>query len=305
MKLNKYLFNFAILIIPFLAFAQAEMVFNGIRLEQNLETVSDKLEEISEMMELVTLDTPVFPMAKTKEHHLVCTNLRTQKGMIQRAVFSFADDTLKYIEVRGNVEKTLVEQAKDTARTYLNLEVYPTDKMFYDPAEDAVWIMTEDAMHINLFTWNNPLLEQGSKALKREKSSNKVPVFLKMGASLEDMKPVLEENSLFTTTEELDGSDPNAQVQINCFGVDYMGFPRKVEARFGNERLNVVWILTGKGEEDRIRKALIAQFGEPIFVNDAWEIFDNWQIGLRKDKPEVLLMEQSLGLKYKTEYFKQ
>jgi hypothetical protein len=112
-------------------------------------------------------------------------------------------------------------------------------------------------------------------------------------------------NSEFTYIEKLDDSDPNAQLQINCFGVDYLGFPRKIEARFGNKKLNVVWILTAKAEEDRIRQALINQYGKPIFVNDDWEIFNNWQVALRKDKPEVLLMEQNIGLEYKSSYFKQ
>jgi len=126
-----------------------------------------------------------------------------------------------------------------------------------------------------------------------------------MGALLDDLKPVFEKNSDFIVAEKLDGSDPNAQIQINCFGVEYLGFPRKVEARFGDNKLNVVWILTGKGEEDRIREALINQYGQPIFVNEDWEIFHNWQVGLRKDKPEVLLMEQNIGLEYKMSYFKQ
>jgi hypothetical protein len=135
--------------------------------------------------------------------------------------------------------------------------------------------------------------------------SNLIPEFIKMGAAIEELRSVFDAKSKFTNTQELDGSDPNAQLQINCFGVDYLGFPRKIEARFGNGILNVVWILTGKGEEDRIRKALIAQFGVPIYTNEDWEIFNNWQVGLRKDKPEVLLMEQSIGLQYKTSYFKQ
>ena len=305
MKLNKKVLSFMVIIVPFLAFAQTEMAFNGIVLKQNLEVVSNKLKEISGTVELVTVDVPVFPLAKAKENHLVCTNLQTPKGKVAKAVFTFADDTLQYIEARGHVETTLVEQTKDTPRTYLNLEVYPADKLFYDPDQDAVWIMSEEAMHVNLFTWNNPLLDPNHKASINDNTSSEVPAFLEMGSSMEKMKPVLKANSLFTTTDELDGSDPNAQIQINCFGVSYMGFPRKIEARFGHEKLNVVWILTGKGEEDRIRKALKAQFGEPIYVNEAWEIFNDWQVGLRKDKPEVLLMEKSLGLKYKTEYFKQ
>ena len=82
---------------------------------------------------------------------------------------------------------------------------------------------------------------------------------------MDEIKPVLESNSDFINIEELDGSDPNAQLQINCFGINYFGFPRKIEARFGDDKLNVVWILTAKGEEDRKRKALTHQYGKPIF----------------------------------------
>ena len=39
--------------------------------------------------------------------------------------------------------------------------------------------------------------------------------------------------------------------------------------------------------------------------NDEWEIFNNWLVGLRKDKPEILLMEKKIALEYKTRYFKQ
>ncbi|PIB29287.1 hypothetical protein BFP75_03860 [Maribacter sp. 4G9] len=165
--------------------------------------------------------------------------------------------------------------------------------------------MTKEAMHTNLFAWNNPYIDLSYKDETEPNSSNQIPAFLKMGATIDELKPILEASSDFTNTEKLDGSDPNAQIQINCFGVDYLGFPRKIEARFGDNKLNVVWILTGKGEEDRIRRALIIQYGNPIFINDDWEIFNNWQVGLRKDKPEVLLMEKTIGLEYKTSYFKQ
>lgn len=109
----------------------------------------------------------------------------------------------------------------------------------------------------------------------------------------------------FVHEMELDGSDPNAQLQLNCFGIEYAGFPRKIEARFGDGKLNMVWILTGKGEENRIREKLKTEYGEPVFVNDTWEIFDGWTVGLRKDKPELLLLTKELGQFYKKEYFKQ
>jgi hypothetical protein len=101
----------------------------------------------------------------------------------------------------------------------------------------------------------------------------------------------------------LDGSDPHAQIQLDCFGIEFAGFPRKLEARFGDDRLNVLWILTGKGEEDRIRRHLTQAFGKAIYVNNDWEIFKDWQVLLRKDKPEVLLLTPELAKFYKADYF--
>lgn len=292
-----------LLLFPIVIIAQAESIFNSIVLNNSLETVTEKLSEISNSATLISPKEVVFPLAKTKEDHLVCTNVKTNNGIIKKVIFTFSDNKLSYIQAKGNVYKTFTEKRKDTARVYMDYKVYVKDKLFLKQKEDVAWILTEEGMHTNLFAWENPYLNKNYSA--KSYTNTDIPKFLRMGESLEAMKPILESNSDFTNIEELDGSDPNAQLQINCFGVDYLGFPRKVEARFGNEKLNVVWILTAKGEEDRIRKALIKQHGKPIFINDTWEIFNNWQVGLRKDKPEVLLMEQKIGLEYKSSYFKQ
>jgi len=305
MKSNKNLLALLLLIAPLLLSAQVEAAFNDIRMNQSLKVVTQKLNDISETSNVITVENPSFPLANSKEQHLVCSQVKTDDGIISRVVFTFADDKLSYIEARGNVVKVLTAKRTDTARTYMDYEVYVAEKLFLKEKEDVAWILTQEAMHTNLFAWENPYLHPEGKNEVKPKPSSQIPAFLKMGASIDELKPLLEANSSFTNREELDGTDPNAQFQINCFGVDYLGFPRKIEARFGDNNLNVVWILTGKGEEDRIRKALISQFGDPIFVNDEWEIFNNWQVGLRKDKPEVLLIEAKIGLEYKTSYFKQ
>ena len=301
MKLSTIL----LLLFPAVILAQAESIFNGIVLNESLETVTQKLNPISETSNLISIENPSFPLAENKEDHLVCTKVKSNNGTVDKVVFTFADGKLKYIEARGNTVNTFTSKRKDTARTYMDYSVYVKDRLFVNEKNDASWILTQEAMHTNLFTWENPYLNSNYKRSTKINHSNEIPEFLIMGESLEKLKPILDANSKFTTTEELDGSDPNAQLQINCFGLDYLGFPRKAEARFGDEKLNVVWILTAKGEEDRIRKALIEQFGEAIFINEDWEIFNNWQVGLRKDKPEVLLMKQEIGLDYKTSYFKQ
>jgi len=293
------------IILPVILFAQAEIIFNDIKLDESLKTVKEKLISISESTNVITINNPRFPLAKDTEEHLICTNIKTENGTIKRAVFTFADDKLSYIEARGNTYKVFASKRKDTARTYMDYDVYFKDKLFLNKKKDIAWVLNKGSMHTNLFTWENPYLNSDYKTKTVTNTSDKIPTFLKMGASIEELNPLFEANSNFTNTEKLDGSDPNAQLQINCFGVDYLGFPRKVEARFGDNKLNVVWILTAKGEGDRIRKALITQYGKPIFTNDEWEIYNNWQVGLRKDKPEVLLMTQKIGLEYKSSYFKQ
>ena len=305
MKLHKTLCLIMLLMTPFLFYGQAEAIFNGVTLNESLETVTEKITKISKTVKNISLDKPSFPLAKTKEDHLISSQIKTANGTIDKAVFTFADNKLVFIEARGNVQQVFASKRIDTASVYLSYEVYAADKLFLDKKKDVARIMTEEATHPNLFVWENPYLNENYKAETKPTDSNEIPAFLTMGASMDELKPLLEANSAFTNTEELDGKDPNAQVQINCFGVDYLGFPRKIEARFGDNKLNVVWILTAKGEEERIRQALVAQFGDPIFVTDDWEIFNNWQVGLRKDKPEVLLMEQQIGLEYKTSYFKQ
>jgi len=291
--------------MPLLFYAQAESIINGISLKEALDEVTKKLSDISQKVEVISVDSPSFPLAKTREEHLIGSQVKTKNGIISKVVFTFADDKLKYIEARGNVQKVFASKRIDTARVYMDYDVYVEDRLFLKQNKDVAWILTEEAMHTNLFAWENPYLDSSYKEELAPNYSQQIPTFLKMGASIDELEPILNVNSDFTNTEKLDGSDPNAQIQINCFGVDYLGFPRKIEARFGDNKLNVVWILTGKGEEDRIRQALINQYGNPIFTNDTWEIFNNWQVGLRKDKPEVLLMEQSIGLDYKTSYFKQ
>jgi len=305
LKLDRTFLTHLGIIFPVLLFGQGEIMFNNIRLNQSLEEITQTLSVISDSTNVISIDDPRFPLAVSKEDHLVCYHVKTENGIIGKAVFTFADDKLIYIEARGNAYNVFSSIPKDSSSNYLDFQIYENEKLFLKKKEDAVWIMTQEAMHPNLFTWNNPYLNSEKINEVESRFSSKIPKFIKMGAPLEELKPLLKSNSDFITTEELDGTDPNAQFQINCFGVDYLGFPRKIEARFGGGKLNVVWILTGKGEEDRVRKALVNQYGQPIFDNENWEIFNDWQVGLRKDKPEVLLMEKSIGLEYKRSYFKQ
>jgi hypothetical protein len=290
---------------PLLSSCQVVGVFNGIEFGMTQAEVKILLSEISMQVIEINLDSPEFPLAKDHEGHLIGENVESAKGLIQKVGFTFADDKLCYIEARGNAVKGLIYSRSDTAKTYLDYKVYFSDLLFANVQKDIVWMLTEESLHPNLFTWENPYISSGTLVDRDYIKSAKIPEFVVMGASLEELKPQFEAKSLMISEEILDDSDPNAQLQINAFGIEYAGFPRKFEARFGDNKLNMVWVLTGKGEENRIREKLIEAYGQAIFSDDAWEAFHGWQIMLRKDKPEVLFMTKELAKYYKVQYFGQ
>lgn len=285
--------------------AQLATAFENIYFYDSLEDVKERIGNDVLSHTVLSLEQPVFPLASHSESHLLCTNLKTEKGILAQVVFTFADDQLHYIEARGNAISTLLGTRQDTLETFMHYQASFTDRIFGVPKKDQVWMVSPEAAHCNLFTWENPYLTANGPTATTYEQSAVIPDFIQMGGGLSELRSLFEANSSFIYERKLDGSDPNAQLQLDCFGIEYAGFPRKVEARFGDGKLNVVWILTGKGEEDRIRQKLITQYGAPIFTNDDWEIFENWTIGLRKDKPEVLLLTPELGQFYKTEFFKQ
>ena len=301
----KYLFICFLILGGTISSAQSESVFHGIRMGDNLQEVKAKLTPYFRTLTEEVASTPVFPLAEEIESHLIGVDGETERGIVEEVAFTFADNKLSLIQAKGNAYKVICAGLKDTAKTFMHYKVFWGDLTIADISEDKVWILTEEAAHPNLFAWHNPYLPSEGGQSKDYNKSGAIPDFIQMGAGLDKMQPLLESASDFTYLRELGPEDPNAQVQIDCFGIEYAGFPRKFEARFGDGKLNTIWILTAKAEEERIREKLIAVYGQPIFKDDAWEAFHNWQVFLRKDKPEVLLLTQELGAHYKKDYFKQ
>lgn len=276
-------------------------VFENIRLGESLDQVKNKIEHVSDSIKLIKINPPVFPLSKNHEVHLIAFNVKLKTDSVEKVVLTFSDDKLTYVECKGNIQALLRDREEDPLN-YLNYQVYTKNLLFIDADQDAAWFLTQESVHPNLFTWNNPLLE--NKELIRYEPSAKLPKFISMGDDLVSLESLFEEESKILQKDTLDGSDPNAQIQLNAFGIEYAGFPRKFEARFGDGKLHRLWILTAKGEEDRIRQKLIAEFGQPLFLNEQWEFFKDWSVALRKDNPEVLFLSKKLALGYKNDLSK-
>ena len=293
------------ILIGTLGYSQEIDVFPGMQMGQTLDEVTDLLQPLAGTLTKKVVDTPVYPVSNKSEVHLICEDCMSSNGLIKEMAFTFSDDKLNLVHARGNAVEAILEKRKDTAYTFMDYVAYWDALIVADKKNDKVWLMSPESAHPNLFAWDNPYLPSEAGKMPEYNASAKVPDFLEMGASLEKLRPLLEKASKFTYTRELGPDDPNAQLQIDCFGIEYAGFPRKFEARFGDEKLNMVWILTGKGEEDRISQKLIEAYGPSIYTDEAWEAFNNWTVMLRKDKPEVLLLTSELADHYRVEYFKQ
>ena len=283
--------------------AQENSLLGPISLGQDRELVAKHLSEQNPDITKFVPESVGFPMARKAEEHWVLEGFERDHGTLDRMVLTFADGELVFVQVSGGVN-AWTEQVSDTAYSeYRDFRFYKADGLVLKSSEDKAWILNEAGQHLNLFAWDHPLL-QGETWPEYSKQVE-VPDFLRMGARLNDLEPLLQDASQFIYKQELDGSDPNADLQLNCFGVEYGGFFRKAEARFGKGQLNAVWILTAKEEESRLRELLTRTYGAPLFISEDWEAYHNWQVFLRKDKPEILFLTETLGQFYKKEYFGQ
>ena len=187
--------------------------------------------------------------------------------------------------------------------TYLQFSGSFEDRLLMNDEEDHAWLLSPETAHANLFMWPNPYVESSDSPDYR--SSAMRPDVLAFGEHLDSLQAGFEAQCDFTRLDEYRVwllTEPEVQQQLDCFGFEYAGFPRKIEAVFGDGILEQVWILTGKPEEDRIRQALIEAYGAPSFVDENWEVFDDGRVMLRKDKPEVLMVSERLAPLYRAEY---
>jgi hypothetical protein len=298
----------ALALLPPAARAEEKLVpLPGIEIGSSPEALASGLEERCSEVRRVEAPKPTLPLARDHESYLICVGYEEAgERKIEEIAFTFADGSLVIVEARGGALAAIATRAGEITWKMIGLELYLDANAIIDPEGDAAWILSAEALHPHLYIWSNPHLPSFQGPVPSYDSSAARPDILEFGGKLEQLKQGLkaacpradrdvEETPWLPT-------GPSSQLQINCYGFVYAGFPRKIEAVFGDERLDLAWILTGKGEEDRVRQALIAAFGEPIFVSDVVEAFDEWRVALRKDKPEVLMVIDELAPVFEKEF---
>lgn len=281
-------------------------VVAGLEWASDAATVERVLKGVCKSVDVANASLVQFPLAADTEQHFRCENMALPGGRIEAAVFVVADDRLKLAELRGGAANALLAPDEEPQMRYLRYDVYKQASLFVDAEADAAWLLSAEALHPNLFAWSHPFLEDAGAKLPEYDASAALPSLIQPGGDLKALTPRFEARCPLMNVEPIMRpwleTGPKTQTQVNCFGYVYAGFPRKFEAVFGDGELELVWILTGKPEESRVRKALVDEFGEPESVTENWDVFSGGQVALRKDKPEILVISEKLVPYYRDQF---
>lgn len=281
--------------------------FNGVEFGSAPGVLIERIKGQCEAIETVNVEPAMIPIARQRETHVLCRNYQPGENPgIGEVAFVFGDESLGLIEAHGGVVAALKGFTEAEPQEFLDYQVYFEDLLLVSPAEDAAGLLTPESVHPHMFLWRNPVLTANASSQRKFDPSAAVPEVLQFGSSIDELAPLLEKSCEMTSRQEIKEvwlpSKPARQTQINCYGYDYAGFLRKIEAVFGDDRLQLAWILTGAGEEDRLRQALVEAFGPANSDNGIYEVFNNGQVALRKDKPEVLMLAEDLVPLYQDEF---
>lgn len=274
----------------------------GLEFNQDAKRARAMLNEHCANIRIVDIDAPNFPLAGRSEVHLICEGFSNGVVSLDTLALTFANDRLALLYTRGNAA-ALESLSSQELEDWMQFAVSWDQRLVIDLPEGQAWVMSEEAAHPNLFQWPNPYVDRDGRVGYATSAAR--PDALQFGEQLEELQPLFEDQCAYTHLATYDVwllNQPEVQQQLDCFGFEYAGFPRKIEAVFGDGILQQAWILTGAGEEDRVREALVEAFGEAIYVDEDWEIYDEGSVMLRKDKPEVLMLSDTLAPLYRAEY---
>jgi len=84
------------------------------------------------------------------------------------------------------------------------------------------------------------------------------------------------------------------QTQLDCYGVNLYGAPRKVEFMFNDGTLAFLWILMEPSESERIRREIVSARGPSIYQNGGYEVFRGGEIAFRSDPRELLIANPAM-----------
>ncbi|ASP37365.1 hypothetical protein CHH28_01115 [Bacterioplanes sanyensis] len=279
--------------LPLLANANGPSI-QGIRIGQSLNDVIPIITQLcSEAISNQVIAPPTFPLANQQQQQLNCAKSKQNQSI----TVTVADLRVAHVFV-NNISLAELQKTADDGREYLDYLFFDQGGLWFHKHQNSATLISEKGVHPNLFVW-----QPGKN--RRISTEQGMPKAVDFSLSLTQLMPLYKQHcqplEVLETDSWLD-SNPEKQLQINCFNYHYLGFPRKIELIFADNQLALAWILTGEEEEQRVRDQLIHSHGQVRHQNQRWDSFTDKRVYLRKDKPEVLIIAPEHFASFNDEY---
>lgn len=267
----------------------------GVTLGQSRADLEHALADQCTEREDRAVDLTNFPFSMVSEHHIRCQHHDRQ------IIYTLADDVVIQVEVRGAYQDLL--PAADPDYTLDHLQIYFDPVLIHDTQASRLLYLKDLELATSLPFWNNPAWQDAPV----DQSPNwQLPEGFVWGASIAEIKANFADLCALIEVQAIDEvwlmTQPSRQDQMNCYGFDLAGYPRKIEFVFGDGALEQIWLLLGPGDVARARAAYTQIYGAPIFENAQYIGFDNLDVIIRKDKSELLLGSPRLRAIWREEY---
>ena len=248
------------LLAPVSAFPAIE-IGQLIRLGDDIELLQQKLRDACDSIAFKSVTPPSFPLAQRSEQHLICDSYSFNGISFDRAAFTLADDRFVRMEAVG-IDVAKIREALGTAEiSYLDLDVFAAASYWLNETQGSLIWIDQAGLHSNLFAWQNPYLDDFDEEV--QPSSTRLTPDISFTTPIDEQLNHYEDVCSPLLLEKIDEiwlrNAPLNQQQVNCFNLFYAGFPRKFELVYGDGNLQVIWVLTGKPEEQRLRNLLIEE----------------------------------------------
>ncbi len=277
----------------------------GVAFGADVATTQGILDEACRKVEAHRSQTATLPITRNGETQLICLGYSGNGIEFDEAAFIFGDDSLSMVEIYGGANAAF-ESLPGDVFSYSGFSVKREALALSRQELDRLLLMTPSSVRAHMHYWKSPYLHANKGAPTSFPTSAAQPEVIRFGERIENLRPEFKRDCTFLAEQHIDepwlATEPDVQTQLDCFGYVYAGFPRKVEAVFGDGVLEQVWILTAEAEEARIREALATEYGPAELVNDSWEVFNHGTVALRKDLPEVLLVSKRVAPAFQPEF---
>ena len=276
-------------------------IADGLSFDNSVEEAITAIQSKCKSYRTIVIEPPVLPVAEHSETHVHCQLFALDSTTIQQLILTFADDGLSFLYAAGNAVDPLIGLVDGSTNRFLDYDASFEDLFLARRGTDEAWLLSPEAAHVGLFQWSHFLADRRGDAVPSYDPSVDVPEFLVFGEELGALRAVLGSQCTQVSERTTDTwllTGPKEQYQVDCFGYEFGGFPRKIEAVFGDGILEQAWLLTSKAEESRLLGLLIETYGEPEARTDSWYVFANASLMLRTDKPEILFVSERLAPLY-------